>query len=1185
MEVRVIVDNNFYHMAQDEIKNDDISSPTNSGHVLKFSEERQTKIWQALGGLDSEFGPHLASMYEGAILSLQGDNPEKISIVCHLARELSAILPIYIPGIPVRQKPPSNEQILKELNRIVAVLDSNGQTTENDTKIREIVKNLSSNFQNQPSQRDQIKAIVDTHPTLSTRPAYLNEEFIKQWMAVHEYFVKNSHHHELRNKNVSSNSEAELEANWSTLEGLIHRVLVKEPFFNAIQEIDKILAISHPNEKNADELMRLIVELEHRRYFFDKCSNPDWLALLDKRGAFSSPQEPVKRDKYIQFVGWPESQYLSRIASQKPQEVYDIIKDLTSDNQSVLDDFLDAALKSPVGIASQYVKIIKDKGWMRGLYNLRLPDKAADLMEKLAAEGKTDDAISLAEEIFSLRIYEPIRTSDDSNNHFPFIHPDAKPYFDEWQFGEIVQKKTKVLASVKPVDLFEVFVKKLQDALKLEKRDNSESEDDFYEYSHIWRPNLEHVRNPNREDAKNILIDGLINLIDTNKDNADVIASFIKILQQCHQALFIRIEIFLYCTVSQPPLGEIEKILTKKKIVVSYNLRREYLPLLEKHFSQLSEEGQNTILKTIDEGPNFKKTEDMSEEQFDAMVMRWQSLYYQRIKKYLPSPYKEKFEKMAGKYGQVLDDDGEIRVTGGWIGDESPLTAEQLAQLDSEKAIEYMRDYKEPEDSFAKSSSSGLGIIFSKVVSENPEKYIPQADLLLKHKVKPLYIYQFLNGLRETIKNKKKLDWKPVIELCHSVLFTDKTNESPQIVNNHELNWQSVRKAIVDLMGAILGDKDCDVSLDLKEPIWKILSELSTDDDPTPEYEKKDGGGNLDPMTLAINTVRGEAIHAVVNYGLWLARNQSKDAPQHANKMPAEMQQVLDDHLDPSKDFSLAIRSVYGWRLPNLFYLNREWVVSNLEIIFPPQEEMRAFFMAALEGYISNNIYNDIFDTLKKVYWNAIALLGTNQNKAGYRAADIDERLPQHLMVVYIRDPKHDDLIKHFFLNAPAKARGQAINFTGRVILREIPGYADKETVINRVRQLWDQRISTSGTTDIEELQEFGWWFKQSPLSHKDTIDRLLKTLEISKGITDVAYEIVEELQNYAPELPLETIIALDLIARAEREYHEFSYKKEEYKETIRRVKATGNTEAIKKANDLINFLGSRGFIEFRELL
>ena len=1165
-------------MAQDPIKIGDISNPTNTGQVLKFSEDRQTKVWQALGSLDAEFGPRLASMYEGIILSLQSNNPEKISIVCHLARELSAILPIYIPDIPVRQKPPSNDQILKELDRIVGVLDSTGQKTENDTKIREIVKTLSSNFQNQPSQRDQIKAIVNTHPALSTRPAYLNEEFIKQWMVVHEYFVKNSHHHELRNKNVSTDSGAELDANWSTLEGLIHRVLVKEPFFSTIQEIDRILALVHPDEKSADELMRLIVEMEHRRYFFDKCNNPDWLALLNKRGAFSSPQEPIRRDKYIQFAGWPESQYLARIANQKPQEIYDIIKNLTSENQSVLDDFLNAALKSPADIASLYVKLIKDKGWLRGLYNLRLPDKSADLMEKLASEGKADSAIALADEIFKLRINEPIRTSDDPNDPFSVIHPDAKPYFDEWQFGEIAQKKTKTLATVKPVELFDVYANKLHEALQLEKRENPP--DDFYEYSHIWRPNLSHSRN-RTEDAKNILLDGLINLAEQYKDDRSKLKQFSDVLLKHPQALFRRVEMFIFSLRPDDFVSEAEAILRNKKIILAYNLRREYLPLLGLLFNKISKEAQREILEAIDLGPDFHKRDDQPQEQFDHICANWRALYLAPIEEHLPEPYKKVYQQIVERYGKSEDDDGEIKT---WDGGKSPVNKNDLAALGSSEAIEYLGTYVEPEDPFSSFSSNGLGMTFASVVTENPEKYIADSGLLLEKKIRPLYIYQFLYGLKEAMRKDRCFDWKPAISLCQQIVNL-KVSDLAEPVSQREQDWHSVRRAMADLFGEALGTKRCEIPIELRSKVWEIVSHLAEDEEPTPEYEKRDGGGNLDPMTLAINTVRGEAMHAVVNYGLWLSRNQGKETVESTSKMPPEMQLVLDAHLDVSKDPSLAIRSVYGWRLPNLFYLNREWVISKLDTIFPPQEEMQPFLMAALEGYISNGIYNDMFDALKKVYWNAITLLGKNQDKTGYRAADIDERLPQHLMVVYIRDPKHDDLLEHFFLSAPAKARGQAINFVGRVILRELSGYTDKEVVINRVGQLWDQRISTSGTTDIEELQEFGWWFKQSPFSHKDTIGRLLKTLEVSKGIIDVAYEIVEELQSYASELPLETITVLDLIARAEREYHEFSYKKEEYKETIRLVKATGNAEAIQKANDLINFLGSKGFIEFRELL
>src|SRR3989338_1036394 len=96
----------------------------------------------------------------------------------------------------------------------------------------------------------------------------------------------------------------------------------------------------------------------------------------------------------------------------------------------------------------------------------------------------------------------------------------------------------------------------------------------------------------------------------------------------------------------------------------------------------------------------------------------------------------------------------------------------------------------------------------------------------------------------------------------------------------------------------------------------------------------------------------------------------------------------------------------------------------------------------------------------------------------------------------------------------------------------------------------------------------------------------LLKTLEMIKGVIDVPHEILEELPKYASKFPLETMQVLSFIARAEREYHEISYKQAEYKEVIKAVKASGHAEAIKIADELLNHFGSRGFVDdFRDLL
>ncbi len=1135
--------------------------------ALKFSNDRQVKIWQALAMLHPEFGLKVASIYEGIVIAFNGNNPEKISIVSHLARELSAILPMYVSGLPVQQARTSDSQIRKDLESVLKMLENSNKS---DEKIKEIIEGLLTKIPEQQSQREQLKKVIGTHPLLGIRPAYLNDEFIKQWMRVHDYFVKNSHHHELRNQRVSL-AETELSVNWNALEILIYRVLVKEPFFDTMQEVERLLKIDVPSEQDADELMRHIVESQHRRYFFDHCNNPNWLELLNKRHAFSSPQEPLKKDGYIQFLPWPESKYLVAIANVKPKEVYEIIKNLTSENQTVLYDFLKAALMSPVEISALYVDLIIKKKWLQGLYNFSLPDESADLMEKLAKEGKEKEALRLADELFNLRVDKPKLISDDPNELL-FYHPDAKPYFDEWQFGEIVNKKTKELTEVRPVELLAIYAQKLNDAIELEKRENKA--DNFYEYSHIWRPNLLKPRN-RTEDAKNILLDGIIKLIEQYKNDTVRLKEFSVVLRNHSYAFFRRVEMFLYKYKPDDFTPEAENILRKKEVIIAYNLRREYLPLLEIMYEKLSSPAKEDILKAIEEGPDFKKHEDYTDEQFERIKADWKALYLAPIKNKIPKKQTEEYLKIIKKYGESVDDDGEI-VT--WDGGKSPISSEELSKLSAEEILQYFADYKMPDDPFARHSSSGLGMIFAGLVTENPEKYVQILKLFFDKKIRPIYFYHLIHGLKESIRKDKCFSWDPVIELCHRVVVKNEYNSKPE--NNDEQDWNSVRLSIADFLGEALGKDKCDIPIILKEGIWDIISNLSEDPDPTPEYESKDSEGGLDPMTMAINTVRGEALHAVVNYGLWIARNLTDKSIQI--KMPKEMEELLDKHL--TQDPSLAIRSVYGWRLPNLFYLNGPWLEKNKEKIFT--KNFPNYLLAAWEGYLANNIIKEIFTILKKEYYDFIPYLGTLEKK-GYRAADIDQRFPQHVAVVYANEPEHEDFVDYFFEKAPVKARAEAINFTGRVILRQLEAFPDREEVKKRLGRLWDKRISLSEEqSETDELKEFGWWFKVSPFSKEETLQRTIKTLKLIKGMIDVPYEIAEDLKKYAEEFPVESISVLDLIVRAERENYQHLYKKEEYREVIKIVKATGNETANKIVKDLINYLGSIGLIDdFRDLL
>lgn len=1137
--------------------------------ILKFSNDRQPKILQALRDLHPELGTRIASIYEGILIALNSTNPERLSIVSHLARELSAILPIYVAGLPVRDVRASDEQIRKDLNDLLLMLETG---EEPDKKVKEIVEGLLEKIPELVSQKKQLESVIETHPVLAARPGYLNDAFIKQWMELHRYFVRNSHHEGVRNQREEPISDTELATSWNSFESLIYRILVREPFFATLQEVDRLLKITDPKEGDADELMRHIVEPQHRRYFFEKCENSRWLTLLKSRGAFKVPQAPLKKDGYIQFLPWPESHYLAKIAADLPEEVYIIIRDLKTENQTVVNDFLEAALQSPVGIASQYVNLLVKNRWLRGLHNLRLPDKAAVLMQKLAHEGAVTEALILAEVLFSLRSNESpeeVREEDSI-----MLRPVAKPYFDEWQFGEIVEERTEELATKAPKELFEIYIEKLNAAILIEKR-KSET-DKFYEYSHIWRPNLRAARS-RTEDAKNILLDGVVRLVEKYKDDPAVLRSFAEALNKRTYGLFRRIEMMIYVESPENFQSEAGAILSNKEIIKAYNLRREYWQLLGAAYKHLDQEVQNNILEGIEGGPDFRQG-DFTDEQFARLRADWKIKYLEPIKDYLPEDLAKSQEAAIKTYGDPEYDDGEL-IT--WDGGGSPISAEELEKLSAEEAFQYFDDYQVQDDPFGRHSAGGLGMIFSGLVGKNAGKYISSSELFFAQKIRPIYFYHFIQGLKDSLRNQKCFDWEPVIQLCHRVVVKKEYLAMP--ANREEQDWNSVRRVIADFMGDALGRSDCEVPIVLREQVWLIVADLAEDPEPTQaDEQRQDSEGGFDAMTLAINTTRGEAVRAAVSYGLWVARSLVDKSV--AIKMPSELKELLDKHLDTEHDPSLAIRSVFGVRVPNLAYLNEPWLQENLSKIF--SKENQDYLLAAWDGYLGNDVIKEVFLILKEEYRNYIQYLGIEERK-GYRVRDLDQRFAQHMAVIYISEPDHNDLSEFYFEHAPAQSRADTINFLGRVVLRQISNLPDRADAVRRIGDLWINRISLPETKiDTEELKEFGWWFKCSPFGRKETLDITIKTLLLIKGDIDVPYEIAEELKSYAAEFPLESITILDLLARAEKETYEHLYKKEEYREVIQLVKASGNQEAVKIADELINYLGSLGLIEeFQDLL
>src|SRR5262249_50083978 len=162
---------------------------------------------------------------------------------------------------------------------------------------------------------------------------------------------------------------------------------------------------------------------------------------------------------------------------------------------------------------------------------------------------------------------------------------------------------------------------------------------------------------------------------------------------------------------------------------------------------------------------------------------------------------------------------------------------------------------------------------------------------------------------------------------------------------------------------------------------------------------------NMDPAHIAINTTRGEAMHAVIYYACWVYRNVERQLGkeqmcQGFDRMP-EVREVFDAHL--RTDPSLGVRSVYGRFFSQLLFLDPIWTKKELSTIFPLDSSLRPLFDAAWNTYILFcNPSDDVLNVLEPIYGRAIEQLADIGN--GQSGISEPERhLAAHLGVYYWR--------------------------------------------------------------------------------------------------------------------------------------------------------------------------------------
>jgi hypothetical protein len=241
---------------------------------------------------------------------------------------------------------------------------------------------------------------------------------------------------------------------------------------------------------------------------------------------------------------------------------------------------------------------------------------------------------------------------------------------------------------------------------------------------------------------------------------------------------------------------------------------------------------------------------------------------------------------------------------------------------------------------------------------------------------------------------------------------------------------------------------------------------------------------------------------------------------------------------------------------------------------------------------IFNQPYNNIFKILREEYRRAIDRIGTASSEERY-ATDPDDRLAEHLMILYAReqvgfdDP--DGLFIHFFQKAPSDVRGHAIWLVARDF-NEMEGEIPNE-VLERLTALWSIRLGEAQNAEsiapyVSELSAFGGWFASGKFDDLWAITQLRDALRLA-GSIEPYHLVLERLAELAPSAPEMAVECLSLMIEGDKKRRYVYTWHEHMRAILEAVLESQDQPARRSARSLIDRLlaRDRAHAGFRDLL
>ena len=963
---------------------------------------------------------------------------------------------------------------------------------------------------------------------------------------------------------------------------------VNLPFYSRIPVLENLKEQSVPTKVAAEVIAKYSTDWAYHRFFFDGLDNPAWIIPLFETDFFFNPPNPIEvKPGSFQLPGWPAGEYLARFANQHEDIVAAVVRSIRTENWRVQEILVDAMLKiSPVKTAELIPAV---DTWLSGRFSDMLPNKLIPLADYLLENGLVDAAIQMLEYVIT-PVLPPIQSE------YSKYRSAVRFRSDHYWVNEYCEKQLLKLIQLKPVSVVLAFDRQIKKTIELTKQVNPE--DAELQVGYYWRMDI-----PNRlsergdADLLDILIDGLRDsLAELCKQNIDEGRKFLAAYLNSEHIIFKRIALYTLRTFGKNYPDLINQALLQRDSLENNKYTKEYCGLLRNQFIAASEDVRSQVISWILSGPtdidsrakNHAQWHNREATEEDQREIRedWELYRLEIIRNFLNGNALSRLTELTAMHGKPDITERPAIVTTSLGGAPSPFSAEELSQKSFEEIQQCFLTYV-PEDLFLNPRES-LAQTFQKLVSEDPAKFNNFASFLADPAVRFVYVYYYLSGVREGIKNKGGKLTTEILSLCEYIM-AQKDDPFMGSSGNHEPGLFAAQMEVANLLGEALNSYDPYLTRAQLHRIRALLIKLAHHSDPESDADSKT---SFDPFTHSLNCVRGEAMHGIFHYSLYLSRQQDKLSGEKSKvgHLEPEIQQILDEKLDVTVDPSLAVHSVYGAFVPQLHFLSHEWLENNLFKIFPEVEDKDSYWKAAWDAYIfASNVYRDIFKLLIPQYQRGLELLNQPQDEQKHIGGSPNERLAQHIMFAYLAgltDFDHENkILDLFFENAPDAIRAQGVFWLNQVLGNDKP--AADDILWKKCWMLWQKRLEDAESQEVnrntQEISDYLRWLANSPVD----LDTLFPTLQKSvKYLHDGfdARQLIEYASKHCDQYPFYAVTLLQMTILSAKEVW-WTPKDEDEEHILRAAMVSKNEGARKIAIGIINYRGELGDFRWKYLL